>query len=246
MGELFERRFVQEVYDDIADHFSSTRFSVWPAVSSFIDSLSEYSLVCDVGCGNGKNMIASFLKNHIPFGCDSSIELCRLAETSFSNRDALCDVVHGDGLFTNFPSNSFDAVLSIAVVHHFSTVERRLAAVKELYRMSRSGGRVMVTVWAHGQAKMSKWKAISIKNDGEFEFTEKSQDYIIPWHLRKSFINKPQKEDLATDYRGDPIYGRYYHLFIEKELDKLMEDANFAIESSYFDHDNYVVIGRKE
>lgn len=47
-----------------------------------------------------------------------------------------------------FRDESFDAVLSIAVVHHFATVERRAMALRELARITRIGGRLLLTVWA--------------------------------------------------------------------------------------------------
>ncbi len=50
----FEQAHVHQVYNGIADHFSSTRHSAWPGVARFIESMQAYSLMLDVGCGNGK------------------------------------------------------------------------------------------------------------------------------------------------------------------------------------------------
>ena len=38
--------------------------------------------------------------------------------------------------------------ICIAVIHHLSTVSRRLAALKELTRIVRPGGRILISVWA--------------------------------------------------------------------------------------------------
>ena len=59
-----------------------------------------------------------------------------------------------------------DAVLSIAVIHHIATAERRVHALRELSRVLRVGGRVMISVWAMEQRQR------------KFE----SQDVLIPWH----------------------------------------------------------------
>ena len=67
-------------------------------------------------------------------------------------------------------SNFFDAVISIGVIHHFSTQSRRIKAVKELCRILRPGGRLMVYVWAMEQ-RTRKFK---------------SQDVLVP------LINKAQ------------------------------------------------------
>jgi alkylated DNA repair protein alkB family protein 8 len=41
-----------------------------------------------------------------------------------------------------------DAVISIAVIHHFTTNARRMHAIKEILRVLKSGGRACVSVWA--------------------------------------------------------------------------------------------------
>lgn len=56
-----------------------------------------------------------------------------------------------DCLALPFRDECFDAGLSIAVIHHFATTERRVAALKELARVLRIGGRLMVSVWAMEQ-----------------------------------------------------------------------------------------------
>ncbi|CBZ56080.1 conserved hypothetical protein [Neospora caninum Liverpool] len=53
-SEELEREFVGAVYDRIAKHFSHTRYKPWPKVRAFLEDLPRYSLVVDVGCGNGK------------------------------------------------------------------------------------------------------------------------------------------------------------------------------------------------
>ena len=51
-----EREHVHKVYDDIAHHFSDTRYKPWPRVVEFLQTFPSGSLVLDVGCGNGKYM----------------------------------------------------------------------------------------------------------------------------------------------------------------------------------------------
>ena len=51
-----------------------------------------------------------------------------------------------DTLSVPIRSGSVDAVLSIAVLHHISTEARRVAALKELMRVLRTGGEMLVSV----------------------------------------------------------------------------------------------------
>ena len=60
-------------------------------------------------------------------------------------------------------AGALDGVLCIAVLHHISTLERRLAMLGELARVLRCGGRALVTVWASEQeqpGKLAKWEPI--------------------------------------------------------------------------------------
>jgi SAM-dependent methyltransferase len=45
----------------------------------------------------------------------------------------------------------FDSVISVAVVHHFSTDSLRVQALAEMHRVLRTGGRLLVYVWAYEQ-----------------------------------------------------------------------------------------------
>ena len=63
-----------------------------------------------------------------------------------------------------YASNRFDAVLSIAVLHHITTPSRRIHMLTELLRMLRPGGKALVTVWATHQEdmkKLDKWQPIA-------------------------------------------------------------------------------------
>ncbi|XP_034614524.1 probable tRNA methyltransferase 9B isoform X2 [Trachemys scripta elegans] len=65
-----------------------------------------------------------------------------------------------------YRNECFDAVLSIAVIHHFSTKERRVRAIKEMARTLRVGGQMMIYVWAMEQKRR------------KFE----KQDVFVPWN----------------------------------------------------------------
>ena len=72
-----------------------------------------------------------------------------------------------DNMSLPYKDDSFDAVLSIAVIHHIATTERRVRAIRELARVlryfflifrhlfyedkSRVGGRIIISVWSMEQ-----------------------------------------------------------------------------------------------
>ncbi len=64
------------------------------------------------------------------------------------------NVILLDGLVIPFRSSAFDIVISIAVLHHLSTVAHRRHAVKELVRVVKVGGKGLVYAWAQEQSKV--------------------------------------------------------------------------------------------
>ncbi|XP_062983165.1 alkylated DNA repair protein alkB homolog 8 isoform X2 [Elgaria multicarinata webbii] len=159
-----EGKYVHEVYEEIAMHFSSTRHSPWPRVVEFLRALPCGSVVADVGCGNGKYLGVS--KDLYMFGCDRSKALVDISgEKGF--QAFVCDA-----LSVPVRSGSCDACISIAVIHHFSTVERRLATLRELVRLLRPGGRALVYVWAMEQEynkQKSKYLKAKRASNGKVE-----------------------------------------------------------------------------
>lgn len=106
----------------------------------------------------------------------------------FGPQVALCD-----NLELPFRDDSFDAVLSLAVVHHFATTERRVRALRELARILRIGGRVVITVWALEQRHR------------RFE----SQDVLIPWQPPKNRTYSHTYSDEEDDEDFLPPYHAY-------------------------------------
>ena len=57
-----------------------------------------------------------------------------------------------------------DAVISIAVLHHISSKERRMQLLTEMARIMKPGAKGLVTVWAsqqEDQKKLAKWQPLS-------------------------------------------------------------------------------------
>ena len=146
----FETCFVTNVYSTIANHFDKTRYHTWPKIKDFIYSLDKNSTIYDIGCGNGRNMN---IRNDCTFiGCDNNNKLLSQAK----NKSLTC--VFGDNLNLPFNDYSADAVLSIAVIHHFSTEERRIKALSELFRILKPNGRILIYVWAYEQEKFKNFE----------------------------------------------------------------------------------------
>ncbi|CAF1818607.1 unnamed protein product [Brassica napus] len=153
-----EKKYVHRVYDAIAPHFSSTRYAKWPKVAAFLESLPSGSVILDAGCGNGKYL--GLNPNCFFIGCDISNPLIRICSEKGQ------EVVVADAVNLPYRDGFGDAAISIAVLHHLSTEERRKSAVEELVRVVKPGGFVLITVWAAEQedkSLLTKWTPLSPK-----------------------------------------------------------------------------------
>lgn len=214
--DSYEQEHVHQVYQNIAPHFSQTRYKPWPVVERFINSLEPGSIGVDIGCGNGKYLgVRTITDGVLLIGNDRSSELVNIA----AKRNH--EVMTCDGLSTPFRDSAFDFSLSIAVIHHFTTDERRLQAIRELVRVVRKGGLFIVFVWAFEQTKDSRRKF-------------QDADVFVPWVLPTSSDSQPGK-----------VHNRFYHLFKEGELERLVNQAGATIVESGYDKDNWYVIGKK-
>ncbi|KAJ1956323.1 tRNA methyltransferase, has a role in tRNA modification, partial [Linderina pennispora] len=136
-----EEQYVHQVYNEIASHFSDTRFKPWPVIARYLNELPAGSVGADIGCGNGK-YLGVRTGDVFMMGTDRSeslVEICR-------QRNYECMV--SDGLCLPYRTGAFDFAISIAVIHHFSSPDRRLQAVEELLRIVKQGGTVLVFAWA--------------------------------------------------------------------------------------------------
>lgn len=125
-----------------------------------------------------------------------------------------------------FREGVFDFALSIAVIHHLRTPERRLQAIKEMLRVMRPGARGLVFVWAFEENASVRRHNLTVLDGNE-------QDVLVPWTTKEN-------NDGAAE-----VHHRYYHLFKKGELDELVLAAGAAIEASGYDRDNYYVIINK-
>ena len=85
----FEKKYVNNIYDEICKEFSNTRQHPWSIVKTFINSLNSNSLVCDIGSGNGKNI---YRKDIQYIATDFSKEMCKLSylKTDTIQSNILC------------------------------------------------------------------------------------------------------------------------------------------------------------
>ncbi|KAN0110323.1 S-adenosyl-L-methionine-dependent methyltransferase [Hyaloscypha variabilis] len=216
--EKYEEQHVHEVYEQIASHFSSTRYKPWPIVESFLHSLSPGSVGLDVGCGNGKYLAVN--QDVFIIGSDRSSNLVKIAAKHEPHTAIVADT-----LALPHQTGRFDFAISIAVVHHFSTPERRREAVKAILGSLKEGGNALVYVWALEQKSSRRgW------DEGH------EQDVMVPW------VMKSGKKNLNEDGSTEKTFQRYYHLYRSGELEDDIVGVGGKVVESGYEKDNWWAI----
>ncbi|KAG6068966.1 hypothetical protein E4U32_006016 [Claviceps aff. humidiphila group G2b] len=278
----YEDTHVHAVYEAIAPHFSATRHSPWPFVKSFLLAQPPASIGLDIGCGNGKYLAVNPAL-HI-LASDRSPSLVALAKqqhgarehkdkpknttddtTSDSTNAATAALLTADSLSLPFRPHSADFIICIAVIHHFSSVERRRAAIEALLGcLRRDTGRALIYVWALEQGTSRR---------GWHEGCE--QDTLVPWVMKRKKnkagrqtrkVNKKDSnganEAVAADEppsapedgqddqdqqggqggQAEQTYHRYYHLYRQGELEEDTRHAGGEVCESGYERDNWWAI----
>jgi len=181
---------VQKFYNSNSKRFSQTRYSVWESVKNFNNTINSNSKILDAGCGNGKNMIYFKKNGHTVKGIDFSESLLKICKS----KDL--DVLNSDIRNLPFENNTFDNTISIAVIHHLSTNEDRIKAIKELLRVTKKDGKILITVWAIEQEAHSR-RAFKL-GDNIVPFEDSFRYYHI--FNEESFLN------LIKDFQIEKYY----------------------------------------
>lgn len=194
---------VLNIYSKIATHFDNTRHYKWDSVEDFLNSLPKNSFILDIGCGNGRNMMQL---DHKFIGLDTCEEFLTIC-----NRKNL-NTVKADMTNIPFNNNTFDALICVASFHHLSTIERRIAALKEMYRILKLDGKLFLTVWSKNQPAKTKKK-----------FKYYGNNYV-DWNFKNIILQ------------------RYYYIFKVNELLELALSVGFKLNQYYWDCGNEIFI----
>lgn len=201
-----ERDHVHAVYDAIATQWHHTRGKrgvLWPSASLFVKDLPEGSIVADCGCGDGKYFPAVWEAGSYVIGTDISLPLLKTAllndSASLSDGGKVPDtrrvsphreslqkrpaVAVADCMSIPFRNNSCDAAICIAVMHHLSTIDRRIRCIEELARIVKINGKIMIQAWAMGCHSRRRFAA---------------PDVFVPFNAQPKYLDKVSENSKTT------------------------------------------------
>jgi SAM-dependent methyltransferase len=200
------------MYDEIGVHFSRTRSKKygseslnWPIIDNFLSLIPPGSKVLDIGCGNGR--LVSGLPSTISyFGFDFSRTLVSEAKKTYPKRK----FVVGDATDHKFwrGLEMYDAIFSVAVLHHIPTREEQLAILKNAKRHANKKARFVLTTW-------NLWQVRHLTN-----------------HIHSLRLKKENFRWLEIPYNRD--WKRFCVAIDKPYLVKLLTDAGWKVEDVFY------------
>ena len=142
-----EEKYVKDVYEKIAQRFNHSRAYKWNWIEIFLQKLNKNSLVYDIGCGSGRNMMYEGLNFIGIDNCENFIKICQTKNLKVINANSI-----------NIPlkNNSADAIICIAMFHQLSNNENRINTLLEMKRLIKPGGKILLSVWSINQPPKTK------------------------------------------------------------------------------------------
>lgn len=199
------KRAVKEFYDRIAAEYHKQRYVSAATVSSYgmlrrrnavmrlIDSArTDGKRLLDVGCGAGSYAPELVRRGHDVYCIDISFKMVKeakrlLLQEGVAQRAHFCQ---GDVERLSFPPNMFDVIIAAGVLEYLETDDK---AVKELYRVVKPNGVVIVTLnnsWSFGNF-IRAITLMPVKNliSGYFPDRVSCSNFRTRTHSPKQFIN---------------------------------------------------------
>lgn len=245
---------LSKFYDAQAEKYYHTRNKHRADADIFLDEIKNCGKktisILEFGCGSGRLLAhLSQLKwmtiNYV--GIDISKNLLAFAKKQISNSTVtkdikatfVCDdIVH---YLKWCKQESFDFVIGVASFQHIPTVKERFFVCKNIYRILKYEGKIIMT-----NRSFSVW------------FLKKyTKDFLHSLWKYISSLGKYQWNNLMIPRKnGKSIDKRFYHIYTLTELRKLISLSGFVIEklgylnkwafsSSWKESQNSLIIAKK-
>ena len=172
----------QKFYNNNSKEFSDTRYCLWNVVSDFGKQFKKNDMVLDAGCGNGKNIKYFHEKcNIIGFdNCSNFVKICK---------DKGYNVFHSNILNIPMEKETFNYIISIAVIHHLDSECLHIHAINELMSLLTKNGQLLVTLWAYESDNYSKKKKFKKGHNNVLFNTSERYYYIYDEEMLKNMLS---------------------------------------------------------
>ena len=229
------RRF----YELVEEHRYAKEWHI-PAAAQF--AKAKDLSVLEVGCGLGTDG-AQFAKAGARYtGIDLTDAAVELAKRRFELFDLPGTFRVADGERLDFPDNSFDLIYSHGVLHHTPDTA---AAVREIHRVLRPGGRAVVMLYHRNSynyrvnismlrrtgVQLLRWnKGVKLVHLLTGEPEDSLRDHARQLQTQSEYLNSEEFLSRNTDGAGNPLA----RVYSRREARELFKDFAHVELRTYF------------
>jgi SAM-dependent methyltransferase len=198
--------------------------------------------VLEIGCGMGTDG-AQFARAGADYtGIDLTNAAVELARKRFAASELKGDFLVSDGENLDFANDSFDLVYSHGVLHHTPDIE---AAVREIHRVLKPGGRAMVMLYHRGSYNyrvgirvlrragaglLKSESGIKIVHRLTGEPLDSLREHAASLRNANGDLSDAQLLNQSTDGAGNPLA----RVYSRREARDLFKDFRAVVLRSYF------------
>lgn len=202
---------VKKDYNLTVDDYTRSRSFIPEDIINLANYAVTGDRILDSGCASGRLYETLSQKGINYFGVDLSE---KMIERAIADHPTGCFQV-ADSRFLPFPENHFDKIYSISVIHNIPSEEFRQQYLKELKRVLKPGGSLILRVWDFWKRRAMPQlflNSLARKMPGRDKID--LFDVFVPW----------------KNSAGQVVTQRYFHCFTKRELEKIVKVVGFDIE----------------
>lgn len=156
-------------YDELAESWHAFRRKPFPPIVEAV-AKDWHGRILDVGCGNARNLLV--FDGELT-GVDDSRRMLDFARASAAEQHKKAVFLLADARRLPFKEAHFDHVLCVAMLHHLTLDDQRIA-LQEIKRVLKPDGKALLTFW-------NKWQ-------GRFIFGKTER--MIPWTSKGKTVER--------------------------------------------------------
>jgi len=196
---------VKDAYNKVVVPFVASRARDWSEFEIITSHIQPQDTILDAGCAHGRlvpTLLGHGIQKENYTGIDISENLVAKAKDTFPN--IRFDV--GDVCNLPYEDNTFDVVISSAVLHHIPSQKLRIQMINELARVAKPQGKIIFLVW------------------NAFHFPHLFKSIFISYVKSIVTLGKHESGDMYLPFFGKDTL-RYVHAFTKRSLHNLLRLA---------------------
>ena len=176
---------IASAYDEslpahVVEHYLQKRLA-------FVHAHCPGGRALDVGCGTGTLAARLAASGYEVAGIDPSEGMLEVLR----ERTPAVEAVRAEGTAIPFPDDSFDVVLSVAVMHHIADAAEVRGTLAEMTRVTRPAGRILV--WDHNP-RNPYWRLLMARVP-----QDTGEERLIPEDELLDGLSRRRRTDAALD-----------------------------------------------